>query len=88
VHSSCWTEKEKEYSAISIVLGLFITFFLGAMFGILGFLAGLLLTIAGARKITTKYLVEIQLNDGNHLTLQGNRKETKRFFELAGDIAA
>ena len=79
--STAWQETEKEYSLLSVALGVIITFFLAVGFGILGFLGGLLLTIAGSRKNYKKHLVEIRFADGKTVTLLGSRKETKKFFE-------
>lgn len=74
------TKTEKELSALSVVLGIFIMIMLGALFGILGFLGGLLLTIAGSHKKTTTYLVEIILDDGKQATVSCSRREYDRLM--------
>ena len=78
--SNAWQEVKRDYSILSVALGLVISIVLGVTFGILGALGGILLTVAGSKKNYKRNLVEIRFTDGNVVTIEGSRNETKRFF--------
>ena len=80
--AKAWREEETKISVLSVVLGIFTTAFLALMFGILGFISGLLLLLIGSKKHTTKHFVEVSFQDGNSFKAEASRKDMKRFFDF------
>ncbi len=76
-------ETHKVLSPMSIVLGCFITFFATAFLGILGFLGGILITIAGAYSRKQFVVIDAKLIDGSQVSLLGKHREMLPFFRPA-----
>ena len=80
--AKAWREEETRISVLSVVLGIFITAFLALMFGILGFIGGLLLLLVSSKKNKTRHFVEVTFEDGNAFKAEASRTEMKRFFDF------
>lgn len=80
--AKAWREEETKISVLSVLLGIFITAFLALMFGILGFIGGLLLLLVSSKKNKTRHFVEVTFEDGNAFKAEASRTEMKRFFDF------
>lgn len=72
--------KDRKFSVLSLFLGLLLTWIAASFFGLIGFILGLLLAVAGSFHSTKWEQVDMQFTDGRSVTLNCNRNAVKSLF--------